>query len=146
MEAAVIFFNKKYPVKIQCTVEEKMEKIFQRFAKKLNCNIYIKDFDLFNEGKKINNDSTVLKLIGNKKIKNSFFVFVEIKSKIIKCPHCKSNDTIIKIENFRLKFDGCKYNHSINKLFDDYEQCQQIDFSRMKCNENNCRNNAETYP
>ena len=52
MEATVIFCNIKYPVEIQCTVEEKMEKIFQRFAKELNCNININDFDLFYEKKK----------------------------------------------------------------------------------------------
>jgi len=52
MEATVIFCNIKYRVEIQCTVEEKMEKIFQRFAKELNCNININDFDLFYEKKK----------------------------------------------------------------------------------------------
>ena len=88
MEAKVIFCNIKYPVEIQCTVEEKMEKIFQRFAKELNCNININDFDLFYEKKKINYDSTVLKLTGNKEIKNSIIVFVERKSKINKCPLC----------------------------------------------------------
>jgi len=98
MEATVKFCYGKKIFKIQCTVEEKVEKIFQRFAKELNCNININDFDLFYEEKKINNDSTVLKLTGNKEIKNSIIVFLQRKSKIIKCPHCISNDTIKKLK------------------------------------------------
>ena len=146
MEATVKFCYGKKIFKIQCTVEEKMEKIFQRFAKELNCNININDFDLYYEGKKINNDSTVLKLTGNKEIQNFYVVFLVRKSKIIKCPFCISNDTIIKIENFRLKFDGCKHNHSDKEFFDDYEQCQKIDSSEIMCSEKGCRNNVEIYP
>jgi len=145
MEATVIFYFERYSVEIQCTVEEKIEEIFQRCASKLIYNININDFDLFYENGKINNDFTVLKLKGNKKIKNPIIVFVERKSKIIKCPKCISNDTIIKIENFRLKFDCCKYFHSDKRFFDDYEQCQKIMFSKIRCSISGCKNTALNY-
>ena len=143
MKATVNFCYEKKPIEIQCTNEEEMKKIFSRYAIKLNSNE--NNFDFFYDNKKINNDSTISKLTGNKK-KNNIIVFVERKSKIIKCPNCICNDAIIKIENFRLKFDGCKYNHSDNKIFDDYEKSQEIDFSKIQCSNSNCRNNVKTEP
>ena len=42
-----------------------MKKIFSRYAIKLNSNE--NNFDFFYDNKKINNDSTISKLTGNKK-------------------------------------------------------------------------------
>ena len=143
MKSIANFCYEKKSIEIQCTNEEEMKKIFERYAMKLNSNE--NNFDFFYENKKINNDSTISKLTGNKK-KNNIIVFVERKSKIIKCPQCICNDTILKIEKFRLKFDGCKYNHPDNKIFDDYEKCQEIDFSKIKCSKSGCKNNVKTDP
>jgi hypothetical protein len=106
MKAKICFHYGRNSVEIRCTVEEEMGKIFQRYADILNCDI--NNFDFFYESEKIKNDSTLLKLTGNKNIEKSINVMVERKSKIIKCPYCTINDTIIKIENYKVKFDGCK--------------------------------------
>ena len=138
MRATVNFCYEESPTEIQCLFDDEMNKIFKKYATKLGSKE--DNFDFFYEKKKISNDSTLYKLIGNRNKKN-IIIFVKRKSKIIKCPKCICNDTIIKIENFRLKFEGCKYNHSDIKIFDDYDTTQKIDFSKIKCNKVGCSNN-----
>ena len=143
MSAKISFCYEKGSIEIQCSIEEEMKKIFQKYVNKINSNV--NNFDFFYERKKISNDSTMLKLTGNRNKKN-IIVFVERKSKIIKCPKCICNDTIIKIENFRLQFDGCKYKNSETIIFDDYEKSQEIDFSKIKCSKSGCKNNVKDDP
>ena len=138
MRATVSFCYEENSIEVQCTFNEEMSEIFKKYAAKLGSSE--NNLDFFYEKKKISNDSTLLKLIGNRNKKN-IIIFVKRKSKIIKCPGCTCNDTIIKIENFRLKFEGCKYNHSDIKIFDDYETTQKIDFSKIKCDQVGCSHN-----
>ena len=139
MKATVTFCYEKSTIDIQCTNEEEMKNIFHKFAIKFNSDE--DNFDFFYEKKKINNNSSILKLTGIKN-KKTINIFVERKSKIIKCPICICNDTVIKIENFRLNFYGCKYGHSDIKIFDHYKKSQEIDYSQIKCSKSGCNSNA----
>ena len=143
MDAKVTFYYNKKTIQIQCSNDEEMIKIFKRFSSKLNTNE--DDFEYFYENKKIDNNSSISKLTNNKNQKE-IVVTAERKSKIIKCPECICNDTIINIEDYRLKFYGCKYNHSVNKIFNDYDTSQKIEFSKIVCNENGCKNNQRDNP
>ena len=67
MKSIANFCYEKKSIEIQCTNEEEMKKIFERYAMKLNSNE--NNFDFFYKNKKINNDSTISKLTGNKKKK-----------------------------------------------------------------------------
>jgi len=142
MKAIVNFCYEKRTIEIQCTNEEEMKSIFKKFACKLNSNE--NNFDFYYDNKKISDNSSIIKLTGSKK-KTPIIVFVERKSKIIRCPKCICNDSIIKIENFRLQFDGCKYNHSDKKIFSEYENSQRIDFSQIRCSKTGCDNSVILY-
>ena len=60
----------------------------------------------------------------------------------MKCPECISNTCFIQIENYGLKFSGCRYNHCIWKSFGDYERTQKIDYEQIKCDK--CRKTQKT--
>ena len=96
---------------VQCTIKEEMQKIFERFAKKLYSNA--NDFEFFYEDKKVKNDSTILKLTNNENQKE-IVLSAEKKLKIIKCPKCICNDSIINIDNYKITFSNCKYKHNGN--------------------------------
>ena len=90
-----------------------MQKIFEKFTEKLKVNI--NDFEFFYEGNKINKNSTFLEL--NKGENNkAIVVTVEKKLKIIKCPQCICNDCVIEINNYKILFSDCKYNHKVRKI------------------------------
>ena len=67
-----------------------------------------------------------------------------VKSKNIICPICKEN-TKLMFKNYKITLYDCKNNHTINDLsYDEFEKSQNIDLSKIKCN--NCnRNRAEIY-
>jgi hypothetical protein len=60
MSAKISFCYEKSSIEIQCTIEDQMKAIFQKYANKLNSNV--NNFDFFYETKKISNESTMLKL------------------------------------------------------------------------------------
>ena len=140
MEYRVFFSYEKKTIQIQCTPKDEMKKIFERFAGKLNANI--NDFEFFYEGNKINKNSTLLDLINNEKNKE-VLISVEKKVKIIKCPLCTCNDCILNIENYKLNFSNCKYNHNVYKIFDEYKESQKIDHSKILCCTNGCDANQK---
>ena len=56
-----------------------------------------------------------------------------IKSKDVICPECKEN-ILMKIKDYRINLYECKNNHTKNNiLFDEYENLQKIDISKIKC-------------
>ena len=136
----VNFFYERRTIQIQSTDAEEMSIIFKKFLNKLNSNLTINDFNFFYEGHKLSLDSTISK---NNFIKKDeeIIIFAERKLGIIKCPKCICNDCIIKIENYRLTFSGCKYNHIENLIFDQYEQSQKLETSKIVCSTNGCKRN-----
>ena len=143
MEYVVIFSYEQKTIQIHCDPKEEMQKIFTRFAGKLNVNI--NDFLFFYEGKEINKNSSLLNLI-NKEKKKEIVVYVEKKVKIIKCPQCICNDCIIQIENYKIIFSNCKYNHNVYKIFDEYKESQKIDHSKIVCGDQRCGVNQKDNP
>ena len=128
MEARVSFMFERRITIVQCTIKEEMQKIFERFAKKLYSNA--NDFEFFYEDKKVKNDSTILKLTNNENQKE-IVLSAEKKLKIIKCPKCICNDSIINIDNYKITFSNCKYKHNVNEIFDNYKDSQKIDMMKI---------------
>lgn len=124
------------PIEIQCNADWKMSQVFEKFKNKATY-LELNDFSFYYNGTKINKDLTVAQIKNNQ---NSSFIIITAKkrTKIMKCPLCVSNTCYIKIENYGLKFSGCRYNHEIAKTFDDYESSQKIDYEQIKCDI--CRN------
>ena len=143
MEYRVFFSYEKKTIQIECTPKEEMQKIFEKFAEKLKVNI--NDFEFFYEGNKINKNSTFLEL--NKEENNkAIVVTVERKLKKVKCPQCICNDCVIEINNYKILFSDCKYNHKVRKIFDEYKETQKIDYSKIICCDNKCGVNQKDYP
>ena len=68
-----------------------------------------------------------------------------IKSKNIICPKCGENIKI-KIENYKITLYECKNKHEISDLsFDEFENTQKINLSKIICNECNLNNKYNTY-
>jgi len=140
----VTFFYERKTIEIPCKVDEKMTNIFQKFINKLNSSSTVNDFDFFYEEKKLDNNTKILKDILKKN--REIAIFVEKKSRIIKCPKCICNDSIISIDNYHLTFSGCKYNHTVNRLFNEYKESQKIDLSQIVCSKSGCTKNQRDDP
>ena len=139
MQPKVIISYERKSYVIQYTDKDpKMSTIFDEFAKN-NIKSDKNYFDFFYDRIKINPDSTLSQLNNSKK--NEILIFAEKKVRIIKCPCCICNDCIIKIEDYKLKFYGCKYKHQNIKLFEDYNNSQKIDYSQITCNNTRCQKN-----
>ena len=98
MNTRVSFIYEKRSFQIQCSLEDKIEDIYIKFITKLNPNLSIHDFDFYYEGNKLDNSIQDL----NNDIftdKNEITISVEKKSKIIRCPQCICNDSILDIDN-----------------------------------------------
>lgn len=141
----VTFIYEKRTFGIQCTLEEEMISIYKKFLSKINPNLTVNDFDFFYEGKKLDIDLQNLR-DSVFRDKNDITILAEKKSKIIKCPQCIYNNCIIDIDNYIIKFYGCKYNHTVFKLFDDYTETQKIPLSRIFCDKDVCKNNQGNDP
>ena len=137
MEIVVSFncLENQQRLQVQCRADEKLESIINQFSKKAFADP--KDFIYYYEGKEINKDSTLAKLINNR---NQQFIDITIKrrTKIFKCSKCTSNNAVIKIEGYRLKFFGCCNNHDDLRRFEEYEDSQRINFGNIKCDNNKC--------
>ena len=53
---------------------------------------------------------------------------------------------MIDIEDYVIKFYGCKYNHTDFKIFDDYKGSQKLDFSKIFCKFEGCKKNESNDP
>ena len=57
----------------------------------------------------------------------------------MKCPKCICNNSIIKMENYRVKFSECCHHHQATIIFDEYENSQKIDYTKIACHTNGCK-------
>ena len=145
MAVNITFIYEKRTISIQCKQNEGINSIYQKFVNKLNPNSNINDFDYFYEGQKLGKNIQNLKdfLQENQKDVN---ISVEKRTKVVKCPECICNDCMIDIDDYIIKFYGCKYKHVDYKIFDDYKSSQKIDFSKIFCKFEGCKKDESNDP
>ena len=137
MSAIVHFAYEKRTIDIQCLSEEELSHIYQKFATKINPNLGGNEFDFFYNGSKLSSNLKNL----NESIfqgKKEIIIFVEKKSKFVKCPICVYNNCMIDIDNYVINFYGCKYNHIDCKVFNSYPETQKINLSKILCDNVGC--------
>ena len=152
----VIFIYKGQQIIIQCyNIEDKMKDIINKFKNKIkeedNNLYYIYNGDKINEELKLNQiikDKNAKKInilvYNNRKKEND----KEIILNEIICPECKEN-ILINIKHYKINLFDCKNGHKIeNILFNECDNLQKIDISKIICNQcykNNININEELY-
>ena len=142
-------------ITIQCTPEEKMGEIIKRLITKLGNKkkeelyfLYgggMLDENLtFNEQANENDKKrNIMSIIVNKKIDDEDESLK--KSEYIICPECKECSRI-KVDNYKFGFYDCKNNHKINNIsINDFENTQNINESKIKCENCNKINKSTSY-
>ena len=124
------------PIRVQCKADEKFSLIYEKLAKKIYINS--NDFDFYYNENIINKDSTIIRIKNNKSARN-IDISVKKKSKVMKCSKCICNNSIIKMENYRVKFSECCNHHQETIIFDEYENSQKIDYTQIACHTNGCK-------
>ena len=156
--ATVIFtFNGKQTI-IQCKKEEKMKDICNKFISKIGINInsvYFlyggKRFNLeltFNEqANLIDNNLNEMNILVYE-TKNTTIINENNSMKISKeiiCPICYNNCRI-NFKDYKIKLYSCKNGHEINNiLLNEYYYSQNINESKIICNNCNKINKSKTY-
>ena len=140
---------------IQCNIKEQIKKLNKKYEVKTgqniselyliyNANILNQNLtfnDVINEEDRKSNTMRILidednKAILKEKIK---------KSKEIICPKCHEN-IFVEINEYKINLFNCKKNHNKNDiLLKEFENLQNIDISKIKCNECKNKNMSETY-
>lgn len=133
MEVTVTFIFNENPYQISCKSDQKMGQILSQFATEFKVDK--NDFEFFYNGKKIDENSTY----SSHTIANNISISTKKKSKIMKCPTCICNNCLIKIEDYKLNFSDCCHNHKQQKIFEEYEEAQRINYDRIECGENSCK-------
>jgi hypothetical protein len=143
---------------IQCNPEEKMEDILNRFVSKEGKN---KEEFYFMYGGSIVKEELSFEKTANKldKERNKMSILVNRnsdidtnhdeeclkKSKYIICPECKERARIA-VENYQIGIYDCINDHEIsNLLINDFEQTQNYDEAKIKCQDCNVVNKSKTY-
>ena len=143
INASFAYLNKI--IQVQCKDDEDINKMYQKFATKLNDGSEAAHYIYYYDGNKLGHDSTIGK---NKYLKGKKDLNIEVQKKLrlVKCPKCKCNDCIVDLSNYLLSFYGCKYNHSESVVYDDYINTQKIDSSELRCSVPDCPHNQQNYP
>ena len=152
----VIFNFKGIETKVQCNIYDTMKIIKNKFIIKTQIDEN-KIYFLYNGGK-INEELTFLQqaneLDRKAKIMNILVFEKEektnikqhrIKSKEIICPYCGEN-ILITFKDNKIYLYECKNGHSItNILYEEYENTQKIDLSKIKCDKCKEKTKGNTY-
>ena len=152
----VEFIYKQQITIVQCELNNKIGDIYKRFISKVGIDINSVYF-LYSGNKIDNNELTIDKLINinDREIKKMKIIVesinqIEINEALIEsneiiCPKCKEK-AMININNYNIKIYGCKNNHIIdNILFENFENLQMIDISKIICEECKINNKKESY-
>ena len=157
---ATIDFNFNSTVTtIQCTQNEKIKEICNRYSMKIGKNI--NDIYFIYDGNKLDNNSFEKEFYNiannNDKERNKMNILVyELneenkknnmkQSKEIICPKCKESIRL-EIKDYKIRLFGCKNKHIFDNItFDKFEDSQLIDESKIicgKCEQNNKSNTFE---
>ena len=151
--ASIYFTLNGNRTSMQCSQEEKIQNICQRFAGKSGIDYstmsYLYDGNLLNQDITLNELTTkynknisdinilVLDLMDNdgSNAENN----ADIKSEILICPKCKEKCRI-KINDYKIALFDCKNGHSIDNIaFAEYNNTQIINESKILCGF--CKNN-----
>ena len=149
-----IFIYRGQNIIIQCNLDEKMKEIIQKFKIKAELNkefiYYLYQGNQINQELKLENIISLddknlkqLKIVVNVMDESKQDNYI-IKSKNIICPECKENIRI-KIEDYLIKLYDCKNGHIINNISLEKYETQNIDISKIICE--NCKENnkSNTY-
>ena len=152
------FIYKGEPVLIQCNKDEKCSAAFQKFYGKTLLNP--KSLVFLYSGDAVNIESNLSEIMNeHDKTTNKMIILVNqiddedeeqkkeilVKSKDIICPICK-NVCKINIEDYKISLYGCKNNHKVdNILIDEFEELQEIDISKIKCDLCTVKNKGNSY-
>jgi hypothetical protein len=151
----VEFIYEERKIIIQCNENDLMKDICKRFASKLS--LEMDSLFFIYGGEKINLDLTfinVAKTANKEANKISIIVYEnkieassknELKMKEVICPKCGENARL-KITNYKINLFDCKNRHNINNiLLKDYEKTQNIDISKIICNNCKIKNKANCF-
>ena len=152
----VVFKFQGIETKIQCNIHEKLEKIFDKFVSKVGIDMS-QIYSLYN-GNKIDEKLSVKDIINEEDTKrNTMNILVDkvnegnninekiIKSKEIICPECNEN-ILININNYKFNLNDCKNGHNNNNiLLNEFENLQNIDISKIICNDCKENNKGNTF-
>ena len=147
---------KQQIIKIKCKLNNKIKDIYNKFISKVG--IDMNSIYFIYSGNRINNNElTIDQLINiNDKSINKMKILVEsinelnqkktiIKSNDIICSKCKEKARI-NIKDYKININGCKNNHVINDiLFDEFENLQMIDISKIICEQCKINNKNDSY-
>ena len=153
-EVKINFEHKGSKISLQGKREDRMKEIIEKL--KLKIDIEIDKIYLLYNGQKINVEMKIEDIINNAdKNKNEMNIIVyDINNTIINenikqsediiCPECKKN-TLIKIEDYKIRKYNCKNKHNNLLLLKEYENSQNIDISQIKCEICKIKNKSNTY-
>jgi hypothetical protein len=151
---AIFSFNKEKII-IECSFENYINDICEKFLRKKNVNK--NEIIFLYKGKKINQNIKINKFINKEDLKcNKIKIFcfqIKHKSKEnilynknnlkeIICPEC-GEICKIKFDDYKIILYECKNNHVKNIEFENYIESQNIGKSKINCN--NCDKIEETY-
>ena len=158
----VVFTYNGVNTTIQCEKNMKVKDIYQKFRNKVQAEDKVLYF-MYN-GKNIQNGELKLDDISNfeDKKRNKMNILVNelegtqvqkkdqseciVKSKEIICPKCQENIKI-NIKDYNICLFQCKNKHKLDLLFNEYDQTQNINLSKIVCqmcnnyNKGNVHNN-----
>ena len=143
---------------IQCNINEKLIEIYNKYiikkGKNLNDIYFVYDGNKIKENIKDLNINELANNIDKDRKKMNILVYDKdinkeknniIKLKEIICNKCGENIKIL-IDNYKIKLYGCKNKHEINNIsFEEFENNQIIDESKIECNICKIKNKGNTY-
>ena len=113
MDITVIFQFEESSIStldVQCKSDLKMNQVLEKLNAKANAEgklIEIKDYKFLFNDLEVGKDLTISQIKKNH-VGQYLVINARKKIKIMKCPNCIGNTCFINIENYGLKFSGCK--------------------------------------
>ena len=140
---------------IQCTKDDLMKDICQRFANKNEINI--NDIYFIYNGNKVNENYTFVQQASNEdNSRNKMKILVYksnnnqeknqniIKSNEIICSECKEI-SMLKIIDYQIELSNCKNKHTKKLFLEEYDDTQFINEGKIICEECKDKNKSETF-
>ena len=125
--------------KLKMKIDIEIDKIYLLYnGQKINIEMKIKDI-INNEDKNNNEMNIIIYNINNTIINENIK-----QSEDIICPECKKN-VLIKIEDYKIRMYNCKKKHNNIILLKEYKDTQNIDISKIICENCKIKNKSNTY-
>ena len=151
-ETIICFTFNGIETKIQCSKNDYIRNIFQRYSTKIQKDL--NEIYFLYEGKMINQEQKLSSLNSKDNVisiivypfdfdsENNININSLKKSKYIICPKC-FKECIIDIKDYKISLNCFNKNHNLKGYkFSEFEKTQLIDESSIKCN--SCDNNKST--